>query len=185
MAFITRKRTSNFLWSAFDRASLAVGDEITEQLNNGNTVTFKALDIKDGLITIGMWDTLYEDYCMNDRMTNEGGWEASELRRWLNDEFYLLLPEALQAIIKPRNSTNKLWLLSEREVCGYSKHGADDGTKQMKYFENPANRESEAWWWTRTPQENNTTNFVVINEQGEPSFSTATLHGGVCFAFYI
>lgn len=69
--------------------------------------------------------------------TNAGGWEASEMRSWLNGEFFEGLPEELSAVIVPvENSTNnigwmqdyseatvsstsdRVWLPSFMEVCG-------------------------------------------------------------------
>lgn len=39
------------------------------------------------------------EYAMNSGQTNRGGWEASELRAWLNDGFLKLLPEDLRAAL--------------------------------------------------------------------------------------
>lgn len=200
MALITQKRTSEFSWDNFFSFSLMVGDEITDQLNNGKNIKFVVLDVNCGLTTIGVLDYPF-DCCMNNRVnndniddnswmsksstTNRGGWATSALRKHLNDTVFPLLPKALQDIVLPRDSKDKLWLLSEREVCGESKYGANDGTEQLKYFQDVTHRQRKSWWWTRTPQEHSSTNFVVVSEQGEPSFCMASVFGGVCFAFYI
>ena len=72
---------------------------------------------------------------MNSIDTNAGGWEASELRAWLDTEGSALLPDALaDAVVAVSKSTNnvgvssdaaavtqtsdRLWLFSASEVCG-------------------------------------------------------------------
>ncbi len=75
---------------------------------------------------------------MNTENTNGGGWEASEMRAWLNSDFLALLPEDLrvceEAVRKRTNNRghvekegdtsvvtptfDKLWLLSVGEVYG-------------------------------------------------------------------
>jgi hypothetical protein len=75
---------------------------------------------------------------MNDRITNVGGWEASEMRAWLNADFLASLPRDLRNLIVPVGkmannvgkveregdasvvtpTTDMLWLLSMSEVYG-------------------------------------------------------------------
>lgn len=74
---------------------------------------------------------------MNLGKTNAGGWEKSEMRRWLNTVFLAMLPDDLRLLVESarkrannkgqvsKNDTaavtetaDKLWLLSMREVYG-------------------------------------------------------------------
>jgi hypothetical protein len=74
---------------------------------------------------------------MNARWTNRGGWERSDMRAWLNSDFYNMLPGELASnIVEVRKRTNnrgrvarddvsmvtdttdKLWLLAMSEVYG-------------------------------------------------------------------
>ena len=74
---------------------------------------------------------------MNSSATNSGGWKSSEMRSWLNDDFYDLLPSdlrpCLKTVVKKTNNkgnvggndvsavtatSDKVWLLSMREVYG-------------------------------------------------------------------
>ena len=73
-------------------------------------------------------------HAMNPESTNDGGWEKSEMRSWLNDEFIGMLPSDLKgAIVAANKKTNssglttpgavsstsdKLWLPSLVEVSG-------------------------------------------------------------------
>lgn len=72
---------------------------------------------------------------MNPTDTCQGGWEGSELREWLNDVGFLLLPddlrENIEAVSKPANNagvtsdpasvtatSDSLWLFSASEIYG-------------------------------------------------------------------
>ena len=73
-------------------------------------------------------------HAMNPEPSNDGGWEKSEMRSWLNDEFIDMLPSDLKGVIaaasKKTNSSgltspgavsstsDKLWLPSLVEVAG-------------------------------------------------------------------
>lgn len=71
---------------------------------------------------------------MNEGASNEGGWEKSEMRSWLNGDFLDKLPGDLKGVIQAANkktnssaytspgavstTSDKLWLLSLVEVAG-------------------------------------------------------------------
>jgi len=71
---------------------------------------------------------------MNDDASNEGGWEKSEMRAWLNDDFADMLPSDLKGAIKAASkktnssaytspgsvstTSDKLWLPSLVEIGG-------------------------------------------------------------------
>ena len=73
-------------------------------------------------------------HAMNEEASNETGWEKSEMREWLNEDFAGMLPSdlkgAIQAVNKKTNNTglttpgtvsstsDKLWLLSYVEIAG-------------------------------------------------------------------
>ena len=88
---------------------------------------------------------------MNSEQTNAGGWEASELRRWLNGEGAQLLPEELaSAVVSVQKRTNNagvtsdasavsetsdaLWLFSASEVCGPITWFASEYGDQPNYY---------------------------------------------------
>lgn len=192
MATITTKETKSFDWATFNRAELKVGDEISEVLKNGEKVIFVVVD--DGVI--GLKDCLAEEHYMNKEWTNEGGWLKCDMRRYLNEEVLTLLPDDLQAIIKPRtfgSEQDKLWLFSEVEIFGehdWTEKEYDRGT-QFEYFKNPANRVKRdkdgdaTWWWERSPNANTSTYFCTVNSNGNAFNTIASIPGGVCFGFYI
>lgn len=190
MATITTKETRSFTWSDFDRSALKVGDEIAETLKDGREVVFVVMD--DGVI--GLKDCLGRHY-MNSTWTNNGGWLASDMRRYLNEEVFALLPDELQAIIKPRTfgaEQDKLWCFSEMEVFGEHVYGkGDEEDKQLRYFAEPGSRVKldadgdPTWWWERSPCASNSVSFCIVNDYGSASSNSASCSRGVCFGFLI
>lgn len=73
-------------------------------------------------------------YAMGEDASNEGGWEKSTMRSWLNNEFAGMLPSDLKNAVKAANkktnssayttpgaissTSDKLWLLSYVEIAG-------------------------------------------------------------------
>ena len=73
-------------------------------------------------------------HSMGTDASNEGGWEKSEMRSWLNDEFAGMLPSDLKGVLKAASkktnssayttpgavstTSDKLWLLSYAEIAG-------------------------------------------------------------------
>ncbi|MBO4352495.1 MAG: hypothetical protein J5818_03255 [Eggerthellaceae bacterium] len=73
-------------------------------------------------------------HAMNGSASNDGGWEKSEMREWLNEDFAGMLPSDLKGAIKAVNkktnnsaytspgsvssTSDKLWLLSLVEIGG-------------------------------------------------------------------
>lgn len=191
MATITTKETRDFSWADFDRSALKVGDEISEVLKDGREVIFVVMD--DGVI--GLKDCLGERR-MNDDWTNRGGWLATEMHRYLNEDVFALLPDDLQAVIKPRafgEEQDKLWLFSEAEIFGehdWTEKETDRGV-QLEYFKTPANRikcdenGDPTWWWERSPYASHTTPFCNVYSSGYAYADGASYARGVCFGFCV
>ena len=97
---------------------------------------FRADDASDGSkagITFVFTDAPVV-HAMDESASNDGGWEKSEMRSWLNGEFAGMLPSdmksAIKAVDKKTNSSayttpgavsstsDKLWLLSFAEIAG-------------------------------------------------------------------
>lgn len=149
---------------------------------------------------IGLKNCLREEHRMNNDWTNKGGWEATEMRRYLNEEVFAVLPDELQAIIKPRTLgsgehtfEDKLWLFSEAEIFGeqdWTEKEPDRGT-QFEYFKDPSNRvkldaDGDAtWWWGLSPYASSSTTFCYVYSYGSAYSLSASLSRGVCFGFYI
>ena len=131
------------MYSSFGLADkmFEVGDTKKFRLADGSYLTARIIGFnhdyaEDGSlthITFETVETLDGDIPMNEKSTNEGGWDASYLRAKLNGNFFeKQLPADLKAVIKPvvkitaksgKNemlvpSVDKLFVLSEQEVFG-------------------------------------------------------------------
>lgn len=189
MATITTKETRAFNWA--NPGTLKVGDEIVETLKDGRDVVFVVMD--DGVIGL---KNLLGYHHMNEDWTNEGGWLACDMRRYLNEEVIALLPDELVAAIKPRKfgeEEDKLWLFSEMEVFGdhdWTENDHDRGF-QFEYFKDRRNRikvdedGDVSWWWGRSPGGGSSNGFCSVGSSGSAGGGGAGGTGGVCFGFYI
>lgn len=184
---VIRKEAYDFRWDNVNE--LKIRDEITETLKDGREVVFVVMD--DGVI--GLKNLLCYHF-MNEEVTNEGGWLACDMRRWLNSEVLALLPDELLTVIKPRkfgDEEDKLWLFSEMEIFGDNIWGKNEGGFQFEYFKDRHNRtkvnehEEAGWWWERSPDECDSSHFCIVSPGGSTNGVRANLAGGVCFGFYI
>jgi hypothetical protein len=71
-------------------------------------------------------------------------WEACTLRRWLNHEFYVGLPDALKATVVPMDDElgDRVFLLSVDEATACFEGDAERAA---------THNGKPAWWWLRTP----------------------------------
>lgn len=131
---------------------------------------------------------------MNKDATNEGGWEASEMRTFVNGELFDGMPEELKNIIKPVykisdgglnnktliTTTDKLWLASYDEVglANSSSSLSGQGTIYSSIFTNNNNSRikyvldsvDKGRWWLRSSCYSNTEDrrFWRIQLTGSP-----------------
>ena len=184
---------------------LKSGDNIPVTLKNGEEVSFDVGKDESGKIYFVMHNCLKESKPMNRKWTNEGGWEESDMRRYLNEEVIELLPDELREIIKPtkivqiwdgkrRETEDKLFLLSRTQAFGkdkqYKEIEPDDS--QIDIFKSPRGRvkESEgreipAYWWLRSPYSSYSSNFCYVYTDGTVYISYAYISNGVAPAFCI
>lgn len=184
---------------------LKSGDNIPVTLKNGEEVSFDVGKNESGKIYFVMHDCLKEKKPMNKDWTNKGGWEKSDMRKYLNEEVIELLPDELKAVIKPtkivqvwnkrQETEDKLFLLSRTQVFG--KNGVNELTdlndSQIDIFKN-----QRAWvkelgsygtlysWWLRSPNSSNSDTFCSVYTDGTPyNYFGASYSFGVAPAFCI
>lgn len=189
-------------WSDRHEASkhFEIGDEISDTLKTGEEVVFVVVGkdmYQPGDVIFGLKDCLKDTHCMNPEWTNEGGWAASNMRKYLSTEVFEQLPDDLQVIIKPRmiqDSFDRIWLFSEMEIFGdedWTEKDADRGT-QMPYFKRKGNRVKGLGkdgpagnWWERSPCAASSTNFCFVDSNGGACSSSASGSRGVAFGFCV
>lgn len=155
-------------------------------------------------ITFGLKDLLDGEYEMNEKNTNTGGWEKSKMRNVYMPRFLSLLPADLRDAIKPvvkltgtgggsddiTSTDDKLFLLSQVEVCGDDTYTADGEGKQYEYFKDAANvvkrrGGSAIGWWLRSPYLGNGTLFWYVTPSGDVFNGYASSSHGVSFGFCV
>ena len=149
---------------------------------------------------------------MNDTVTNVGGWPATTMRTFVNNDIYNLLPYILKSRIidttvvsghGPNDaanftSTDKLYLLAPKEIYtdfSDSDDTAKDLTRTLDYYKNlgtstsnysgaiKKNGTSAAWWWLRVVLSSSTDSFYGVYSDGDYDADIANSTPGVAPAF--
>lgn len=132
---------------------------------------------------------IVEQRVMNSTGTNVGGWEASEMRTYANGDFFNKLPSDLQKVISDTKvisghgstsgetnftSTDKIYLLSGKEVWGSNAGTAYNNTRQLDYYNDKGTTTSNFLnttklyngsrqaWWLRTSASANDKHFIMV-----------------------
>ena len=177
------------------------GDRIPVTLKDGQEIELDVGRDENGKTYFIFRDCLKETHAMNHDLTNKGGWAATEMRRYANDEVFGLLPDDLQAVIKPTKivqivdgekveTMDKLFCLSYTQVFGHSDYWSEQEPEdtQVDIFATKRDRvkmwNGESWfWWLRSA--NSATNFGIVNSYGISAGSSADYSHGVALGFCI
>ena len=204
-------------------------DQIIENVNNGTYLTrykigeYKHLDLgtegialmqiaafdadtkSDGTGTapitwIAKW-LLATTHNMNTDNTNKNGWEASELRMYLQNDIWSLIPINLQNAIVAVNKTyydrttldtkecsDKLWIPSVREVGFYGSENNGpvyselftDDNSRIKMLNSTADE-----WWLRSAVHTVDNYFHSVQNRGASGADGAPSSHGVALSFCI
>ena len=116
-----------------------IGDVVSFSLEDGEEV--EAMAVKEEFDTHGnlcmvfiLIDCLKKEYPMNDRNTNEGGYEESDLRRNLNTEIFDRFPAALKMNMVPFDNGDMMRIPTEREIFGKNRYGEEE-PESIEQFE--------------------------------------------------
>ena len=184
---------------------LKSGDNIPVTLKNGEEVSFDVGKDESGKIYFVMHNCLKEKKPMNVSRTNKGGWEKSDIRRYLNEEVIELLPDELRKIIKPtkivqvwdgkrRETEDKLFLLSRTQIFGKNRdyESIEPNNSLIDIFENQRERVKECkeleevyYWWLRSPYSSYSGDFCYVDTCGTVNYDNASYSYGVAPAFCI
>ena len=182
---------------------LKSGDNIPVTLKNGEEVSFDIGKDESDKIYFIMHNCLKETKPMNRDWTNKGGWEESDMRRYLNEEAIEFLPDELREIIKPtkivqvwdgkrRETEDKLFLLSRTQVFGKHKNyeAIEPNDSQIDIFKSRRERvkksdwdEIPAYWWLRSPYSGSSGTFCFVLTDGAVNGNFASFSYGVAPAF--
>ena len=146
------------------------------------------------------FEDIITTHAMNSENTNIGGWPASEMYSYVNNDLYNVLPTDLKNIIIETTvvsshgsddsnnfiSTDKLYLLAPKEI--YSDFSSEydtakDLTRQLDYYNSigvtgssysgatKKRNTSESQWWLRSTFSIDNNNFYSISNTGATSRS--------------
>ena len=153
-------------------------------------------------------------HTMNDTKTNVGGWPASSMYTFVNNDIYNAIPSEIKnAIIDTTvvsghgksdtenfTSTDKLYLLAPKEIYtdwSISSDTAKDLTRTLDYYTNirvttsnysgakKKNGTSTANWWLRAANSINNINSLYVNFDGNCYTNSANSTSGVSPVFRI
>jgi len=167
-------------------SEIVVGDKIKIKPTDGRKYTATAIDKNDKRILF-IFDECIAKRPMNEEGGTEGGYLESDLREYLAEEFYNLLPAKLQARLIPDENGDELYLLSLKEVCGCDEN-FDDCAGQLEFFKIRKNRVADykndyAYWWLRDVV--SSADFALAAAAGGCGCSFASYAFGVRPAFAI
>lgn len=140
--------------------SFIVGDIISFELNDGEKVEAMAVKQDGDTMIFCHVDCLKDEYPMNDRNTNKGGYEASKLRTTLRDVILPRYPEELVKKMVPFKNGDLLRIPTEKEIFGRNVYGDDEPEEVTQWEPMKLRRNRIAfqgsngdleWYWLQNP----------------------------------
>lgn len=169
---------------------IAVGDQIEIPLGDLGTFTATVQMVKvDGALF------LFDDYIakrpMNENGSNEGRYEKSDLKKWIENDLFKMFPEVL------RNHMTGLTIPTLGEICGWGdnwdkEHIEPDDDEQLPLMKQRRNRVAYynndcAWGWLRnaTKKEFSSAAFANVHNRGDSNYFYASYSNGVRPEFWL
>lgn len=170
-----------------------VGDIVRYTLETGEEV--EAIAVKEEYIgnyepcmTFMLLDCLKDTCRMNRGDTNEGGYEKSYLREWLNGECIEKFPFAMRMNMIPFEDGDLLRIPTEREIFGRNIYGEEepDTVEQFELMKKRRNRLASdglnggyQYYWLKNKRVGSATAFCVVDNGGHASYLDASYSLGV------
>lgn len=169
---------------------IAVGDQIEIPLGDLGTFTATVQMVKGDRVLF-----LFDDYIakrpMNENGSNEGGYEKSDLKKWIENDLFKMFPEVL------RNHMTGLTIPTLGEICGWGdnwdkEHIEPDDDEQLPLMKQRRNRVAYynndcAWGWLRnaTKKEFSSAYFALVVSYGYANCYNASISDGVRPEFWL
>lgn len=177
-----------------DVSTFKVGDIIKVRLTDGEKALAMAVQQEEDGMIFCLVDCLPGEYPMNETCTNEGGYEASDLRKKLNGEILNLFPVELTDMMIPFDNGDLLRLPTEKEILGENYHGEYESpcVKQWKPMQKRRNRMAlkgkngnMQWYWVQNKVRESAATFAYVYYNGNAACYNVSLSMGVRPAFKI
>lgn len=167
-----------------------IGDQIKVPIEGFGTFTATAEKVAAGSVLF-IFDNIITRRPMNETNTNEGGFEKSELYKWLQDTLLPAFPENLRSMI------SELTIPTVGQIVGHedewdNEHFEGDGDEQLPLMKNLQHRvalfENEfSWYWVQnaTKKEWSSAAFARVDGSGLAGYGHASNSCGVRPAFWL
>lgn len=181
---VTRKVT-------FKTNEVCVGDQITVRLSGFGKFTATAQKVTDKGILF-LFDEVIARHPMNESNTNKGGFDDSDMKRWLNEVVLQAFPQKL------RYRVTDITLPTYGEIFGheYDKdfyaNFEPDEDEQFELMKRRGNRVCDfeddwCWWWLRNATKQNVFSayFALVDGGGYACYYYASDSDGVRPEFWL
>ena len=176
-----------------------IGDVVSFSLEDGEEVEAVAVkeefDAQNNAYMVFMFvDCLKKEYPMNERDTNEGGYEESYLRQKLNTEILERFPAAMRLSLIPFDNGDLLRIPTEYEIFGENEYGEQepDWVEQFEYTKKRRGRIALAglngglqYYWLQNKRVGSATFFAFVNDYGCANGNYAPYSLGVRPFFFV
>ena len=171
-------------------ANIKVGDQIEIPLGNLGTFTATAQVITEDKVLFIFYDYVAKRP-MNENRSNDGGYDESDLKKWIDTELYKMFPEAF------RKRMRGLTIPTVGEIHGWgdawdSTHFEHDDYAQLPLMKQSRNRvayyknECEfGWLRNATRKECSSANFALVTSGGDTNYELASNSLGVRPEFWL
>ena len=173
-----------------ETTNIQVGDQIVIPLAELGEFTATAHKVTDeGVMFI--FDNYITCRPMNNRSTNKGGFEKSDLKKWMDTVLLMAFPEEL------RDKIYGLTLPTVGQIVGHedewdNKNLESDSDEQLPLMKECKNRiacfeDQLTWGWLRnaTKEEFSSAYFAIVNLSGYTSYVGASISFGVRPEFWL
>lgn len=173
-----------------DTANIQVGDQMVIPLAELGEFTATAHKVTDEGVMF-----IFDDYVtsrpMNNRNTNKGGFEKSDLKKWMDTVLFMAFPEEL------RDKIYGLTLPTVGQIVGHedewdNKNLEPDIDEQLPLMKECKNRiacseDQLAWGWLRnaTKEEFSSAHFALVDHGGNAGSGDASNSFGVRPEFWL
>lgn len=173
-----------------------VGDQITVKLSGYGKFTATAQRIcKDGT-PLFMFDSCVTERPMNENGSNEGGFYASDLCKWMNTELIDAFPKKLKNLMLATDEKHSclLRIPTRKEMFGEDEYSQDYETDLSEQFELMKDRKNRvcsfphdeyAWYWLMNAHIWSSYHFACVGTGGGAGDIGASSSYGVRPTFYI
>ncbi len=173
----------------FKTNEICVGDQITVRLSGFGKFTATAQRVTDKGILF-LFDEVIARHPMNETNTNEGGFDKSDMCRWLRETVLPAFPEKL------RTRICEITLPTYGEIFGHDdfyENFEPDNDEQFELIKRRGNRVCDfeddwwCWWWLRnaTKRSVSSAHFAFVDSFGGPTYRAASRSSGVRPEFWL